>query len=135
MTTALEATDAVVKRWIANWTGTTKTDLEGENFTPTRGEAYARLTIRHIVGVQSTQGSTGNRRFRRKAEAIVQLFTPATGGAAAGNALMHTAKNIFEATSFSNLRFIGSAQLAELGVDGEWLMHLVTCPFDYQEIK
>lgn len=135
MTTVFSAIDFVVKRWLANWTSTTRTALEGEDFKPARSESWVRLSVRHTGSEQSTLGAIGSRRFLRSAEVLIQVFTPANAGTSAGTILAQAAREVFEAMSFDGLRFHGGARVDELGEDGEWLMHLVSCPFDYQEIK
>jgi len=134
VTTPYEAENAAVQRWFANWTGTAQTFLEGEDAKPTRGVAHSVLTVVQTGGQQRTLGRTNNRRFRRTSEVQIQINTPSDSGTKQANTLAQEARAIFEATSFGGLRFF-AADIQKIGVDGEWLIFLVTCPFDYQEIK
>jgi hypothetical protein len=134
MTTIFDATDAMVKRWISQWGTTTPYALEGEQYRPTRGTSWCRLSIRHTAGEQTSQGAPLTRRFTRRGEVNVQVFTPANGGTASGTQLAQQALDVFEGTTFSSVYFF-DGRVEELGVDGEWMQHLVTCSFDYQQIK
>ena len=62
MTTTLEARDAIVRRWFTNWTGTSETFLQNEKRRPTRGVAYAVLTVSHTTSEQETIGAAPGRR-------------------------------------------------------------------------
>lgn len=134
MTTILQADDALVSYWRDNWTSTPFA-LEGEDYKPTRGVAHAYLRIRERDPGQETQGPSGARRFRRLCNALVTIKTPATGGTAAGAALAQTARTLLEAKRVGALEFLGGTRADRIGVDGEWLVHLVTAPFAFQEIK
>lgn len=133
MTTAFAAVDAIARRWLTNWT-TTPTALQNEDYTPTRGVSWARLSVLHLQGEQESMGAFANRRFLRRGQVKIQLFTPAYDGTAEPHTLGQAARAIFEGTSFDGLRFF-SGDVVEIGVDGEWFMTLVDCLFDYQEIK
>lgn len=134
MATPFEVSDSIVKRWLANWTGTTKTFLEGEKSRPVRGQPYASLIVRHLPGEQASQGAEGNRKFLRIGQVDIEIAVPDSSGTKVGNGLAHDARAVFEATSFDGMRFF-SADVVELGPEGEWLMFLATCPFDYHETK
>lgn len=134
MTTALEAESAVVQRFLAEWSAVTPVVVEAEKYTPRRGIPWARISVRQTDSRQGTLGPSGARRFRRMGEVKVQLFTPAAGGTARGAELGHMARAIFEAKTVDGMWFF-AGRVEQVGIDGEWLMHLVSCPFEYQEIK
>lgn len=43
---------------------------------PPATQPYARVTIRHLDGAQTTMGEVGNRRFSKFGNIFVQVFTP-----------------------------------------------------------
>lgn len=135
MTTTFDATDAITKYWRANWTGTTKTALRGENYKPTAGEEWVEFEVRQRRSSQDSQGAAPSRRFLRVAEARILVHTPVTGGEKRGLQLADEARALLEAKTIGELRFHGGAEVREQGVEGVELVNLVICPFDYQEIK
>lgn len=134
MTTFFQATDAMAKRWATGWGSTTPYVFEGEQYRPSRGTSWCRVSIRHEAGEQTSQGAPTTRRFTRRGQVNIQVFTPSNGGTATGMQLAQQALDIFEGTTFSSIYFF-DGQVEEIGLDGEWMQHLVSCSFDYQQIK
>lgn len=135
MTTTLEARDAIVKRWLANWSESDAvTVLQGEVSRPDRGTPYVLLTVSHTTSGQETIGAVGNRNFLRAGNIIATIHVPTKNGTKLADTLAQSARAIFEATSFDGVD-VYAAEVNELGSDGEWLVWTVVAPFNYQERK
>ena len=132
MTTESQAKEIVYQEFISLWAGETEVTLENESFTP--ANKYVRITIRQLGSNQRTLGRTGNRKFRRDALVLIQVFTPADTGTGESDRLSKLAANIFEGKRLNGLSF-GSVSSRGVGPSGSWYQALVEAPFDYDEIK
>lgn len=134
--TVNEAREAVYARVLDNYTGVPKTSiaLGNEDFKPLENEPWLRVTVQTLVKTQRTLGKLGNRRYRTKALAFIQIFTPTNTGTELGDALAFEAANLFEGFRFSGLSF-NAVDTRDTGPDGQWYQHLVEAIFDYDDIK
>lgn len=135
MTLLDEAREAVYQRFVDNWTATPflfenedSDDLDGGTV------AWARLSVRETAGGQETLGPIGARKYRRRASAFVQVFTPVNAGMKAAGVLSAVARAIFEGTSFGGLDF-NDARVSDTGPDDKWQQTLVEAVFDFTETK
>lgn len=136
MTTLNEARDLVYKTLLDNYNGVPKEHitLENEDFKTPDNSSWLRLSIKTTSRRQYTLGGVGNRRFKTKAYAYMQIFTPINIGTKMGDLLAIEAANIFEGKRFDGLVF-GAANVQEMGPDGKWYFYLVESRFDYFETK
>lgn len=138
MTTSNQASEAILARWQASYTGIPFTRIvlqnEKENFTKGTTAAWARLTILEQTRGQETLGKVGNRKYRTTGQVFVQIFTAVNSGVQAGDVLAKEALDLFEGVSFSGLDF-NNGIARRSGPDGKWYQHIVEADFDYEEIK
>lgn len=135
MTTVNEATDAVVKHFLAGWGVLSPVFLDNEaGDQPLTG--WVRFVVRHRDAGQETLGSTGNRRFERRASAIVQMFAPPDTGRKALDVWTQAALDIFEGVSLAGTSIhFGNVIPRERGPDGKWEAVTVEATFVYTETK
>jgi hypothetical protein len=136
MTTLIEAKEAIYTRFLASFTGTSNIvfDNEDPSFDLDVVPDWCRLSIRHVDRNQETLGKVGNRRFRVKAIAFVQVYTKSNTGVQQSGVLVTEARDVFEGSSFSGLDF-NNAKTPEGGPEGKWYTAVVEANFDYDEIK
>jgi len=151
MPTIVEAAEAVVSRWLTRWVDgadpLTPTVLENEAgaepslpaVTPTTAAdqiaaSWVRLTVRSLLSTQETLGTAPNRRFIRKAQVVIQIFTPPNIGAAVALDLADRARAVFEGASFDGVH-VYDTNVRELGTDGRWQQANVDAAFTYYEQK
>lgn len=137
--TITTAADVLLVHWLANKSDTHSTALEGEDFTPTRGEPHYKLKITEPDSNQETQGPIGSRRFWRDGLLALRIFSPkrvanSDQGARPVNELARLARDVFEGKTISGCHF-HAVEVHTLPEDGEWLVRLVKAEFNYQEIK
>lgn len=129
------AREAIYQRFVDNTTlASSAYTFTSENFKAPADTAWARLTVNHEAGEQDSLGKTGDRKYLRRGRVLVQLFGPVDQGLRALDLLADATRDIFEGTQFSGLYFI-SADVREIGQDGEWFQLVVDAPFDYHETK
>ena len=135
MTTISQAREAIYGRFNTNWGTTSPFQFDNENFTPP-DKAWARLVVRHIGSSQETLGSSGNRKFERRAVVFIQIFTKADKGTSEADTLVRIARDIFEGINFSGLRFLhGVIRETPEPQDSKWYQVVVEIFFAYDETK
>lgn len=139
MVTTVTAREAMLQRFLDNWTGTDLANVtfDGEQFVKPSNQAWVRVSIRHNASQQETLGGTGARKFMRSGLLFVQVFTPVGQTAVnAGIALAQEARTIYEGVHFSgnDIRFL-SPIIREIGPEGAHYLINVECPFNYDERK
>jgi hypothetical protein len=132
MTVLGQAREAVYQRFVDQYTSTPFT-FENESFSPPE-TAWVRISVRNTAGGQETLGRLGNRRFRRSATIVVQVFTPLDAGMSEGDTLANEVLGIFEAVEFGDLD-TNDGLVRESPSDGKWNIHIVQVSFQYDEIK
>lgn len=133
MTTIVEAREAAYQRFVDQYS-TTAFTFENETFTPPTDAGWVRFSVRHRPGGQETLGAVGNRRFRRRAVVVCQIYTPSNQGLQESDQIVQAIRTIFEAVSFSGLDFNDTEVRASPPVD-EWHVQIIEAFFDYDEIK
>jgi len=130
-----EAREAIYQRFVSNTAlASSAYTFAGEKFNAPNDTTWARLSVSHEAGEQDSLGATGSRKFLRRGRVLVQIFGPVDQGLRSLDLLADATRDIFEGTQFSGLYFI-SADVREVGQDGEWHQLVVDAPFDYQETK
>lgn len=137
MTTALEAEQAVLSRWVTSWGATTPYVFEEEELPSgvTRGQSdWVRVVVVDRPSAQESLGAQGERKYRRRAWVVMQVFTPSNHGVARGVALANQARDVYEGLSLGGLDFV-DGQINRIGnVPPEYQVNVVV-PFDYQQTK
>lgn len=134
--TPQEAVDAIGKVFKDAWDTTggaaVYDDLPGS--VPTSETLWARLTIRHALGGQSSlTGGTGTTRWGADGTVFVQVFAPMADGAVAARAAAHVVMNAFRDAKlhvwFRNVR------MNEVGASGAFFQINVLSTFTYDEVR
>ena len=129
------AREAIYQRFVDNTSlASSAYTFENENYTSPTNIPWARVTVNHEAGEQDSLGRAGSRKFLRRGRVLVQIFGPVDQGLRTLGLLADATRDIFEGTQFGGLYFI-SADIREVGQDGEWYQLVVDAPFDYQETK
>jgi len=99
--------------------------------------AWARVTIQHVTGAQtSLAGATGSRRFTKTGFIVVQVFTIFGEGQTLSDQLTQIAQEVFEGVTTSPGRVMfRNVRVTEAGQDGQWFQVNVTADFEYDEVK
>lgn len=140
MTTLNQARDAVYKRFLAEWKDGAQplTPFCFDNETLNTELVWARCIVRSLPGGQETLGTTGNRKYKRRAFARVQIYTKPGSGTKQSDTLCQAAMTLFEGRSLlgTTVKFF-DASPAEIGLvdDNRWFLSTVTAYFDYEEVK
>lgn len=131
-----EAREAIYLRWVDNVPAGIGTNFTfaNEKFKAPDNAPWARLSVLHEQGDDSTLGSPGNRKFNRRGRVLIQVYDSVDQGTRVLDLLADEVRDIFEGVQFSGLYFI-SADIRESGQDGEWMQLIVDAPFEYQETK
>lgn len=135
MTTISEASDAVVKHFLAGWGDRSPVILDNEA-EGQPDQNWVRLTVRHRGAGQETLGRPGNRRFERRAAAYVQLFLAQDAGRKLADEWTQAVLDIFEGVSLAGTSVhFGDVIPRERGPDGKWYGVTVEATFTYDETK
>lgn len=97
---------------------------------------WARVTIRHADGNQSTFGPSGQRRFTKRGEVFVQVFAPInkTGATLLEN-LATIAQNAFEGKTTDNGVWFRRVVAREADPFQGWNQVTVVASFTYDDLK
>jgi hypothetical protein len=141
MTTLNQARAAVYKRFLDEWADGDEPltsfcfdneVLDGENLT------WARCSVRSMQNTQETLGAPGNRKFKRRALARVEVYTEPGSGLRAADELIQVAVAMFEGRSLLGTAVkLYEVSSAEVGLvdDGRWFLSTAQAYFDYEQIK
>jgi hypothetical protein len=107
-------------------------DAQDVNGNP---NAYARITVQHVAGIQPTVGSaTGQRRFRNDGFVTVQIFTAGGTGEVKSDRLIKVAQDAFRGKRTPQGVIFRDVSVNEIGESGDWFQANVTALFEYDEI-
>lgn len=138
MTSFAEAREAAYQHWFDSApSGLDAWTFEGEHFEePDQGKKWARFSFQQINGGQQTLGQSGNRKYRRRAIASIQIFTPRGEGLRNGDLLADEVVIAFESVSVSGLDFT-NATVRETppGPSDKFRQHLVTVDCTFYEVR
>ena len=97
---------------------------------------YARVSVRHFTGGQSTlSGGLGRRTFSRNGAVTVQIFTPIGDGLALSDTLVPIARNAYEGVDTASGVWFRNVRHVEVGPTGAWYQVNVIADFTYDEIR
>ena len=104
---------------------------------PDAGATWARVTIRHLTSEQaSLSDDAGVRRYTRRGQVVVQIFTPLKGdGLVAADSIASAIQGAFLGVSTPNGVWFRSVRTNEVGIDGSWFQTNVLAEFQYDEVR
>lgn len=132
MTTQLDARRTVYTEFLSG-TSLSNVTFANENYTAPADTNWARLTVLHEAGEQDTLGTTGERKFMRRARVLIQIFGPVDNGIGSLDTLAQESRSIFEGKTLDGNLYFTNVDIRESGPDGEWYQLIVDAPFDYRE--
>lgn len=108
-----------------------------EGALPAASICWARLSLVHATGSQTSFGAIGNRRFERRGILMFQLFTPVQSGQglSSSESLATIARNAWEGLSSPNGVWFRNIRVQDIGIDGPWWNTNVLGSFLYDEVK
>ena len=134
--TEAQAIETLWQTWKAGWAiKHPEIDSFFENEGAAAETTYARISVRHTTGAQTSIGPPGSRRFERRGNLMVQLFAPTDQGRGYISGLADDVRSIFEGGSFGSgdpVRCYGG-RTQEVPTDGNWYMVVVVIPISYFE--
>ena len=146
MTTLAEARDALIGALRTGWLDDSTSapvpllydNVKGD---PPEGEdaygralPFSRITMRHIVGGQTSMGSIGNRRFDSEGILTQQIFTAPGDGHTFGDELAQISKGILRALTSVSSVWLTNIEVIEIGITGTWFQVNVQATFHYEEV-
>ena len=111
-------------------------DGMGKASDPDPTVAWARTTIRHTGGRQSTLSqSAGRRHFEKTGIVTISIFAPlvVAKGLDVGEQLAKVAKGAFEGKATASGVWFRNVRVMEVGLDRSWYMINVLSDFRYDE--
>lgn len=141
--TEVEAVQAILEQWEDGWDALHPLDPDAEGHVPYTyvnetyttdhlGDlgAWVRVTIQHTTSEQATMGSVGIRKWHRRGNVLVQVFTPIDSGRLLASELADDVRTVLEGYRASDLNLYAGTT-GESDEDGAWLMTTVVVPFRY----
>lgn len=134
--TVEQARDEMIKL-VDDALGSTITLYDGfKGEKPTTQVPYARITVRHNDGGQSTISRlAGKSRYERVGTLYVNLFAPPADGLRAIDPLTKTVLDAIEGKTTPRGIWFTKVRVRELGVVEGWYQVNVLANFSYDEIK
>lgn len=134
--TADQARDTILGVFKAAWDvlgfPATYTDVPGS--TPTTETTWARVTLRHVTGAQSSLiGGLGVKRYTNKGFVWVQVFSPIGDGSVASYAASQSVVNAFRAANTAVL--FRDVVAIEAGTEGAFERIDVKAFFEYDDVR
>lgn len=98
---------------------------------------WARASVQHNFSTQRTLGTTGNRRFERTGNVIIQLFNPRSveQGMRLPDALADIAVRAYEGNAAPNGAWFRDVRYQEIGFSEPWFQVNVIADFVYEMVR
>lgn len=137
--TEAQAIEAILQHWEASWQAL----RPGVPWTTTNevydaAAEWVRIAIVPTVSEQASMGPVGSRRWSRRGQIAVQVFTAVNTGDAARAGLADDVRSCLEGASIATAgvsepvkTYAGST--GDVTTDGAWLMCVVVIPFRYDQ--
>lgn len=135
MTTLQVARETIYQTFVTDWAATTAFTFANENFDPPVAASWVRVSVLHQTGNQETLGGVGNRRFLREGIISIQVFSPLNGGLRNQDALIQTARQIFEGRSLTGPIWCTDCNVFEVGPSDGYHQFNVETNFAYEETR
>src|SRR5574343_622052 len=97
---------------------------------PVADSPWARISMNHNTGQQTTLGGVGSRRFTQRGLILLQVFSP-VGGFSIGENLAIIGKDAFQGKSTTSGVWFRNVRVQEIGFDGTWNQIMVVAEFEY----
>lgn len=133
--TPLQARDRILSIFKSVWDprAAVYNDVAGK--IPTSESVWARATIRHATGSQTTLASdNGTRRFSDQGTVIVQVFAPVGDGSTACYEAAREVQDAYRDAKDPDVWF-RDVQLKEVGSDGAFEQINVSATFSYDDVR
>lgn len=134
MTTIAQAREIIYDHFISQWGSRTKYTFDNEQFTPVKGVAWARLTVRHTGAALESFGGLGNRRYERFGLLLIQVFVPAGSGRKALDDHADFLKTMLEGKTVNGIR-LAALVPRESAPEALWEGIVCEVPFAYSEVR
>lgn len=108
------------------------TDLPGA--PPTVDKLWARVTVKHATGAQTSLGGVGSRRFTATGFVWVQVFAPAGDGSTGALTAAQAIVNAYRTARDTNVWF-RNVMLVDMGGDGAFSRVDVKANFQYDDVR
>lgn len=135
---AIDANDYMLGIFKAVWDaypgapGVEYPDMPGS--PPTVDKLWARVTVKHATGAQTSLGGVGSRRFTATGFVWVQVFAPAGDGSTGARTAAQAIVNAYRDARNSNVWF-RNVMLVEMGGDGAFSRVDVKANFQYDDVR
>ena len=135
--TPAQAVDVILGVFKAAWDGTgfpaVYDDVPGKK--PTSETVWARATVRHATGNQSSiGGDVGSRRYTSRGTVFVQIFAPVGDGSTACYAAAQLVLNAYRDARNPDVWFT-EQRMREVGSDGAFEQINVLATFSYDDVR
>jgi hypothetical protein len=142
--TEAQAITAILTHWEDNWEDLHPADEDDpdhvpwnpENEVAESTEQWVRITVVPTVSDQASMGPVGSRRWARRGQIAVQVFSHANAGMAEISALADDVRSCLEGARISTpgvdepvCTYAGSTNIG--ATDGVWMMVTVVIPYRY----
>lgn len=134
MTTLTEATQAIYKELVDNYVST---DLYFENEKYKTLSDFIRVSIRTYDFDQETLGAVGQRKFQRRGDISIQIFTERNKGVQDANVIKEELISILEGKSGlggTNV-YTGPMRSSFVGQDGRFRQENINIEFTFFETR
>lgn len=136
MVSQAEARRALADTFLAGWgTRTPALGLGNETLTSPGTGDYVKLVMQHTGANQSSLAPVGNRKFERRGQVVLQIYTDANAGERGADDHVDFAKTILEAVTIGTDLHLFAATPIELGSDGHVYQTNLQIPFMYEETR
>jgi hypothetical protein len=132
--TPIEARDIILGIFKAVWDPRLAlyTDVPGQ--VPTGEVVWARATIKHATGRQTSLGGPAGKKYTDRGTVFVQVFAPVGDGSTACYAAAQEVRNAFRDANHPDVWFT-NARLNEVGSAGGFDQINVTATFSYDDVR
>ncbi|MCP4161577.1 MAG: hypothetical protein GY760_16005 [Deltaproteobacteria bacterium] len=139
--TYTQANSIISAKFVTDWATAGRTEdliLPNDSYTPPDPPIASYVTY-NLVGLRGDPesiGLSGNRRFDRDNQMVVEIYTPlANGDSYTGNLLAQTVIDIFESKKENEIWY-KTAFSKEVGnIDDKWFKYIVYIDYTFTEIK
>lgn len=137
--TEAQAIEAILQHWKTGWTAAQPSvPWVTDNEIGDAAASWVRITIQPTASAQATMGRAPQRRWARRGQIAVQVFTPINQGDALAADLADSVRAVLEGERISTsgvdepvCTYAGSSSPRQS--DGVWHMTMVTVPFRYDQ--
>lgn len=109
---------------------------DGVDLPPDSNLSWARVTIQHQAGRQSSlSGANNTQSYDRDGLLTVQIFTAAGSGLSEAHELAKIVADAYEGVASPKEVWFRNVRVNEVGSEGDWYQTNVLVDFTYTEVK